>query len=150
MTSARRTVGVTPTSRNRLAMRSSDLRVVQGASTLIADLGVELDRRLQNEPRESERLRMLRETTNRITRVANDAVQAYTRASRAVRAELTRPDANVESARAMRARLDGARREVLRALEHAKQRYAAADEPPVPGVAIEAAATDAGAGADGG
>lgn len=108
---------------HRLGLRKNDLDLVQGASAAIADLGAELDRSLAREKRESERLRMLRETTNRITRTANDAVHAYRRASRAIKTELERPDANVPAAEEMRRRLDEARAEVLRALEVAQERY---------------------------
>ena len=108
---------------HRLGLRKNDLDMVQGASGAIADLGAELDRNLSREKRESERLRMLRETTNRITRTANDAVHAYRRASRAIKTELERPDANVPAAEEMRRRLDEARAEVLRALAVAQERY---------------------------
>ena len=66
---------------------------------------------------------MLREATNRITRTANDAVHAYRRASRAIKTELERPDANVETAELMRTRLDEARARVLEALAVANERY---------------------------
>lgn len=66
---------------------------------------------------------MLREATNRITRTANDAVHAYRRASRAIKTELERPDANVETAELMRTRLDEARAKVLTALATANERY---------------------------
>jgi chromosome segregation ATPase len=108
---------------HRLGLRKNDLDLVQGASAAIADLGAELDRSLAREKRAAERLRMLRETTNRITRTANDAVHAYRRASRAIKTELERPDANVAAAEEMRRRLDEARAEVLRALEVAQERY---------------------------
>jgi hypothetical protein len=45
------------------------------------------------------------------------------RASRAIKTELERPDANVAAAEEMRRRLDEARAEVLRALEVAQARY---------------------------
>ena len=88
---------------------------------------------------------MLREATNRITRTANDAVHAYRRASRAIKTELERPDANVETAELMRTRLDEARAKVLEALAIANERYpqvegdSAADAP-------SAAAEDSAAG----
>lgn len=71
---------------------------------------------------------MLRETTNRIIRTANDAVHAYRRAIRAVDIERARPDADVAAANEMHAHLDAARLEVLRVLELAKKRYPWADE----------------------
>ena len=104
-------------------MRRKDLRVVQHASLLITDLGTDLDRQLADEQRPAERLRMLRETTNRIVRAANDAVNAYARASRAVNAERARPHGNIAAADEMRILLDAARLDVLGVLEIASQRY---------------------------
>jgi hypothetical protein len=118
-----------PWARSRVVQRTSeDLSVVRYSGALIVDLDSELDRLLLSEQRPIERVRLLRETTNRITRAANDAVQAYRRASRAVRLELQRPDADVEAATATRARLDRARSDVLAALEVAKRRYPPAGE----------------------
>ncbi len=123
VTEERQQPAFSTSTQHRLGLRKNDLDLVQGASAAIADLGAELDRSLAREKRESERLRMLRETTNRITRTANDAVHAYRRASRAIKTELERPDANVAAAKEMRRRLDKARAEVLRALEVAQERY---------------------------
>jgi len=107
----------------RLSNRLDDLAMVERASGLISELGVELDRRLQDENRPAYRMRMLRETTNRITRIANDAVQAFSRANRTVRAELDREDGDVERAESMRIRLETSRREVLAVLAAASERY---------------------------
>jgi len=117
-----------PHGRSRLA--GLDLVAVQRATTLIDDLGADLDRQLAREAREAERLRMLRETTNRITRAANDAIQAYGRARRTLKTELERRDGNTEAALAMQARLRSARLDLLRALKSANRRY--------PSVAAEA------------
>ncbi len=115
---------------HRLARRADDLAMVQRSSHVIHDLGIELDKRLLGERRTKERMQMLRETTNRITRVANDAVLAYQRTSRALRDELARPDGDVAGAARMRKRLEAARADVLHALDVAKQRYPeATDEP---------------------
>lgn len=109
---------------NGVAIRTKkDLRVVQGASSVITELGVELDRRLDSERRPAERLRMLRETTVRITRVANDAVHAYARARHAITAEVARSGGNAAAAAEVRTRLEAARLEVLCALEVAQRRY---------------------------
>jgi len=116
---------------NRLAIRLKDVALLQRASATILELGTALDARLLNERRPAERLRMLRETTNRITRTANDAIQAYGRASRAVAAELERPDTDPAAAREMRRRLDAARAELMAALQVASRRY------PPPGEASE-------------
>lgn len=132
MTSHRPTPAFSTSTQHRLGLRRNDLEIVESASTTIADLGVELDRHLAKERRPSERMRMLREATNRITRTANDAVHAYRRASRAIKTELERPDAAVETAELMRTRLDDARAKVLRALAVANERY--------PSVASEASA----------
>lgn len=72
---------------------------------------------------------MLRETTNHITRAANDAIQAYQRANRAVTAELAKPHGDVLAAREMHSRLQRARRDVLRALDVARRRYPPVDDP---------------------
>lgn len=106
-----------------LTGRGTDVRVVQRASAYIEDLGAELDRQLEREQRPSERMRMLRETTTRITRVANDAAHAYQRASRAVSTELAKPNPNVAAAHQMRAILDAGRSDILRVLDVARRRY---------------------------
>ena len=89
---------------NRLAGKMKDLGVVQQASATILELGAALDAQLLKEQRPSERMRMLRETTNRIVRTANDAAQA------------------------MRLRLDAARLAVMSALEVASRRYPSLEE----------------------
>lgn len=103
------------------------MRVVQRATASIADLNEALDRRLLDEQRPGERLRMLRETTNQITRTANDAIQAYRRARQAVEAELQAPGGDRKHARQMGRLLDAARDDVLRALELTSHRYTWAD-----------------------
>jgi len=113
---------------NRLAGKMKDLGVVQHASGTILELGAALDAQLLKEPRPAERMRMLRETTNRIIRTANDAAQAYSRASRAITAELERPNTDPAPAQAMRLRLDAARLAVMAALEVASRRYPPLDE----------------------
>ncbi len=113
---------------NRLAGKMKDLGVVQQASATILELGAALDAQLLKEQRPSERMRMLRETTNRIVRTANDAAQAYSRASRAITAELERPNTNPAPAQAMRLRLDAARLAVMSALEVASRRYPSLEE----------------------
>lgn len=127
MTSHRPTPAFSTSTQHRLGLRRNDLEIVESASATIADLGVELDRHLAKEQRPSERMRMLREATNRITRTANDAVHAYRRASRAIKTELERADANVETAELMRTRLDEARAKVLTALATANERYPQVD-----------------------
>lgn len=107
----------------RSLVRAADLRVLQRASASIRELGAELDARLDREARPHERLRLLRETTYRITRTANDAVLAYQRASRAVVAELARPNADEAAALAVRTELHAARAELLAVLDVAAQRY---------------------------
>jgi hypothetical protein len=97
---------------------------VERASASILDISSALDRRQQAERRPAERLRMLREATNQITRTANDAIQAYRRASAAVHAELASPDGDHDQARAMRRQLEAGRSELLRVLELTSGRYA--------------------------
>ena len=119
--------GSLPRVAGRLAMRRADVVLVQRASSEIESLGADLDRRLQSESRPSERLHMIREATNQITRLANDAIHAYGRASRAVRAEEQRPDSDKVAAREMRGRLDEARAAMLAVLEVAGRRYTSAE-----------------------
>lgn len=88
----------------------------------IAEFGVELDRALRAEGRPSERLRFVREATNRITRTANDAIQAYRRARRVLDAEVAK-GAYRGDPEETRDRLSTARREMLEALEKAGMRY---------------------------
>jgi hypothetical protein len=111
----------------RVARRIPDVRAVQRASASILDIGSALDRRQLAERRPAERLRMLREATNQITRTANDAIQAYRRASATVHAELAIPDGDHDEARAMRLELEAGRSELLRVLELMSGRYSWAD-----------------------
>lgn len=123
VTSSRQAPPREPGRWNHQSMRTHDLRTVQRASAIITELGRDLDRQLASERRPEERLRMLRETTNRITRTANDAVHAYRRASRAIDVELAKPDGDGDAAREMRTHLNDARANVLRVLELASARY---------------------------
>lgn len=111
------------TPRGRTRAGGSELLEVQRAVLLIEDLGSDLDRRLVLEEREPERLRLLREATNRITRTANDAIRAYAKGQRAIKAQLARTDDDAEAVLAMQASLQGARLDLLRALRHAERRY---------------------------
>lgn len=125
-------------SNTRLGRRAADLRVVQRATAAIAEFSATLDRQLLAERRPSVRMRMLRETTNQITRTANDAIQAYRRASAAVQAEFQIPGADLSQAEQMRALLDRARADMLGALELVSHRYAWAEPwPPVKQTAPE-------------
>lgn len=132
MTLSRRSRPRMPVRRNRLA--AYDLLTIQRASSVISDLDAELDAKLEHEANARERLRLLRETTNQITRAANDAVQAYRRASRAVNAELEKPNANITAAKEMRAHLGAARRELLGVLDVASRRYPWAGESVSPAI----------------
>ena len=109
--------------RQRLAHRSNDVELVERAGPFITELGTALDRQLLSEQRPGERMRMLRETTNRITRAANDAIHAYRRAQRAMALELEKPDADTTAVAAMRQHLSSARVDLLRALDSASRRY---------------------------
>ena len=109
--------------RGRSLLGGSELLVMERARALIEDLEGQLERQLRNESRATERLRLLRETTNRITRTANDAIHAYDMGRRAVNAALERNGPNADAALAMRDRLRAARLELLRALEVTNRRY---------------------------
>ncbi len=107
----------------RLGRREPDVLLLQQAPERIAEYTRILDRRLADEQRPSERTRMLRETTNQITRTANDAIQAYHRARASVSAELEMPDGDHAHAKRMGVQLEAARKDVLAALELTKHRY---------------------------
>jgi hypothetical protein len=115
-------------SRNRAA--ADDLLIIQRATALILDLGNDLDRQLPLESRESERMRLLREATNRITRAANDAIHAYRKAIRSTEAQIERNAPGDELASEMRARLQAARDELRDALDAASHRYPWAGQVP--------------------
>jgi hypothetical protein len=114
-----------------------DISLVEHAAPLITELGADLDRQLHRELRTTERLRLLREATNRITRTANDAVHAYRRARRSLDAELQRTNADVDGVRRLEERLTTARANVLRALDEANSRYPWADSGPPADPAVE-------------
>lgn len=107
----------------RLGRREPDLLLLQNAPETIAEYTRILDQRLANEQRPSERTRMLRETTNQITRTANDAIQAYHRARASVAAELEMENGDWAHAKRMSGQLEVARKDVLSALETARVRY---------------------------
>jgi hypothetical protein len=123
----------------RLGRREPDVQLIQGTPAAIADLIQTLDRRLADEERPAERLRMLREATNQITRTANDAIQAYRRTRAAVNAELAMPNGDHAHAKRMSAELTVARQGVLKALEETSRRYPTVAEE-APALAIDAAA----------
>jgi hypothetical protein len=115
----------------RLGRREADLLLIQQTPALLEDYARTLDMRLADEQRPEERMRMLREATNQITRSANDAIQAYRRARASVNAELEMPDGDHEHARRMSADLDLARADVLAALEVANRRYPTEGDSPL-------------------
>jgi hypothetical protein len=107
----------------RLGRREPDLLLLQQAPATIADFTRTLDQRLANEERPAERMRMLREATNQITRTANDAIQAYHRARASVNAELAMEEGDRVHAERMGVQLELARKDVLAALETTRHRY---------------------------
>lgn len=109
--------------RSRNPAGSHELLVIQRASALIEELGTALDAELRSQPDEAERLRLLREATNRITRAANDAIQAYGKGQRAIDAEMGRGAAHAAQAKAVGDKLRRARLELLRVIETANRRY---------------------------
>ncbi len=100
-----------------------DLLLLQRAALLIAELGRDLDARLEGEARPSERLRFVRETTVRITRTANDAIQAYRRARRSLDASVAAAGSDGAEFAALRTRLSADRHALLTVLEEAGTRY---------------------------
>jgi hypothetical protein len=97
--------------------------MVETASVHILELGVDLDRALNAESRPTERLRMLRESTNRITRTANDAIDAYRKAKLRVDKESMKPGMDSDAIEDLVSRLSAARLELLRVLAVAAKRY---------------------------
>jgi hypothetical protein len=119
----------------RLSRRSAhDIRAVDRAATRIEEQSVILERHLAAEGRAEEQLRHLRHATGLITRSANDGVQAYRRASTAIRAETEREDADPDEVRRATEDLRTARARMLAALEVAARHYpaVAVDEPDDP------------------
>jgi hypothetical protein len=100
-----------------------DLVLLQRAGPLIAAFGEDLDGHLEHEGRASERLRFLREATVRITRTANDAIQAYRRTRRFLDASVAGATGDGQEFAAMRTRLSADRRALLAALDKAAARY---------------------------
>jgi hypothetical protein len=98
------------------------VRAIELASAEIVRLGVELDDQLSRESRPAERMRMLRATTNRITRRANDAIDAYRKGKQLVTAARA-TQGDIASIDTMARRLAAARLELLRVLSIAETRY---------------------------
>lgn len=108
----------------RLARRATDLRLLQRATVHIDELNRALDRQLAAESLEAERMRLLREATNQITRAANDGIQAYRRVANAVRTEEARAGGVAsDESRQLHAALEQARRDLLQVLEETSRRY---------------------------
>jgi hypothetical protein len=93
------------------------------ATRRILELDGILERQLNGEPREEERLKHLRQATGQITRSANDGIQAYRRVARAIAAEAEHPDADAEDVRLATKALADARSHLLAALDAASKRY---------------------------
>lgn len=100
-----------------------DLLLLENAALLIVELGERLDRELEREARPSERLRFVREATVRITRTANDAIQAYRRTRRLLDASAAGPTGDPRELTAMQTRLSAHRLALLAVLDTAKARY---------------------------
>ena len=93
------------------------------ATARIEELAGILERQLEAEPRDEERLKHLRQATGQITRSANDGIQAYRRVVRVLELEGRQPDADAEDVALATRQLGDARARMLRALEVASQRY---------------------------
>lgn len=111
----------TPT---RLARRSAaDLRTIRRATRQIKELSATLDGQLAADARPDEQMGHLRHATGQITRVANDAVQAYRRVAGALRAEAAHPDVDDVEIEQARRELADARAAMLDVLKSAGDRY---------------------------
>lgn len=112
----------------RLSRRCAhDIRAVDRAATRIEEQNAILDRELAREPRPEEQMRHLRHATGLITRWANDGVQAYRRASGAIKAETERDDSDDAELQRTTAELQRARSRMLEALAVAGRQYPWAD-----------------------
>ena len=107
----------------RLDRRRADLATVQRAAARIEALNATLDERIAAAPQPEERLRLLRDATNQITRAANDAIQAYRRVADALGEAMAADRGEQAEARQMRSVLHEARADMLRALEITSRRY---------------------------
>jgi hypothetical protein len=100
-----------------------DLRLIQRASERIAEINASLDLAVAGARSDAERMRLLREATNQIVRLANDAVQAYGRATRGLRLDDEAGRGSDAGRERMRELLQIARATVLAELEQASHRY---------------------------
>ena len=100
-----------------------DLRLLRSAALLIAQLGEELDQRLEAEVQPSERLRLVRETTVQITRTANDAIKGYRNTKQFLDTSVAGARGDGQEFTAIRTRLSTERRALLAALDRAAARY---------------------------
>ena len=108
---------------SRLDRRRADLVTVQRAAQRIGAPNATLDERIAAAGRPEERLRLLRDATNQITRAANDAIQAYRRVAEAIGDPADSERDEHAEAGEMRAALHAARADMLRALEITSRRY---------------------------
>jgi hypothetical protein len=111
----------------RASRRELDLRLIQRASDRIAEINTSLDLAVAAERSEAERMRLLREATNQIVRLANDSAQAYRRATRAIKLDIDAGRGTSGDHERMRLLLQSARAALLAELEAASRRYPWAD-----------------------
>lgn len=111
----------------RANRREFDLRLIQRACARIAEINVSLDIAVAAERSAAERMRLLREATNQIVRLANDSAQAYRRATRAIKLDIDAGRGTEADHERMRILLQTARADLLAELESASRRYPWAD-----------------------
>lgn len=100
-----------------------DLRLIQRACERIAEINTSLDVAVVAARSDAERMRLLREATNQIVRLANDSAQAYRRAIRGLRLDVEAGRGLEDERERMRELLQTARASLLAQLERASHRY---------------------------
>ena len=100
-----------------------DLRLIERACERIAEINASLDVAAAGARSDAERMRQLREATNQIVRLANDAAQAYRRAMRGLKLDVEASRGSEDDRERTRVLLQTARASLLAVLERASHRY---------------------------
>jgi hypothetical protein len=100
-----------------------DLRLIQRACERIAEINASLDVAVVEARSEAERMRLLREATNQIVRLANDSAQAYRRATRGLKLDVEAGRGSEDERERMLGLLQAARARLMSELEQASHRY---------------------------
>lgn len=115
----------------RTTRRELDVQLVQKATARIAEISQRLDDASAGEQTEAARMTRLRDATNQIVRLANDAIQAYRRVSLSAKADLASGREDRRDVVRLQRSMREARAELMSELRRASRRYPWAD--PWPG-----------------